>query len=502
MLSSDIVLLEEPPIEFRYGQKLSDPHDGLAMFGPYDADFPSHPANISYGLLGTEQGLNGFLRLAHKLRGGLAVEGDARRRRLWPTYPGFEAAFCSALPTESTCSIKLNRDALLEASRNKDPNKRAGAVVDSYLDGIRQIVRRDEVVGVIVCVVPDIVYRNCRPESRVLDGIGVSISRRERKRRASGELDMFDQYKIAHYQYSVDFRRQIKARAMVHDVPIQIIRESTLSLQSEPDEQERDLTPFSDRAWNLSVAIYYKCGGKPWRLATARDGVCYVGIAYRLTAKGKESRSACCAAQMFLDTGDGVVFRGQEGRWYSPKTREFHLSQPAATNLLKGVLTAYHDLGGKRLREIFLHCRSGIGYEEWRGFKSACPKGVKLVGIRVRKVPQDVRLFREGTRPVLRGTFWEISQRTGYLWATGFKPRLATYDGWEVPVPLRIDVQKGEADLRQTAEDIFGLTKLNYNACRLGESEPVTIKFSDDVGEILVSNPTVKSVSPKFKFYI
>ena len=42
----------------------------------------------------------------------------------------------------------------------------------------------------------------------------------------------------------------------------------------------------------------------------------------------------------------------------------------------------------------------------------------------------------------------------------------------------------------------MGLTKLNYNACRLGESKPVT------VGEILITNPTVEERKPNFKFYI
>lgn len=111
-------------------------------------------------------------------------------------------------------------------------------------------------------------------------------------------------------------------------------------------------------------------------------------------------------------------------------------------------------------------------------------------------------MFREGTRPVLRGTCWPTSERGCYLWASGFSPRLGTYDGWEVPAPLRIDVQYGKADILQVARDILGLTKLNYNACRIGESQPVTVGFSNAVGEILVSNPKVKDPSRKFKFYI
>ena len=54
---------------------------------------------------------------------------------------------------------------------------------------------------------------------------------------------------------------------------------------SPPDRKfgERTLTPLPDRLWNLATAFYYKCGGKPWRLSTARDGVCYIGLAFRRT---------------------------------------------------------------------------------------------------------------------------------------------------------------------------------------------------------------------------
>jgi hypothetical protein len=120
----------------------------------------------------------------------------------------------------------------------------------------------------------------------------------------------------------------------------------------------------------------------------------------------------------------------------------------------------------------------------------------------VREDRYGPRLFRQGTRPVLRGTFLRTSDRSGLLFASGFKPRIGTYDGSEVPVPLRLDVQHGNAPIEQVARDILGLTKLNYNTCRLGESQPVTVGFSDAVGEILISNPTVTERRANFKFYI
>jgi hypothetical protein len=79
---------------------------------------------------------------------------------------------------------------------------------------------------------------------------------------------------------------------------------------------------------------------------------------------------------------------------------------------------------------------------------------------------------------------------------------LRTYDGSEVPQPVCIEIQHGEADLQQVAKDILGLTKLNYNCCKLGEHQPVTIHFSSAVGEILVTNRGAKKLLPNFKYYI
>jgi hypothetical protein len=503
----DLTLLSEPRLDFRYGQKLVDPHTGLALFGPFDADDPAHPKSISYAVIGAPEGLASFEEFSKALAGPIVSQeyGDpshlAKAKLLWPPFPGFEAAFATAWPIQASFSEALDRTKLLEASRLRDPNRRAHAVVDFYVQVIDRLKERDERFDVVLCIVPDQIWKNCRPKSVVQDGIGRSPSLRERSVRRV-QSDLFATYSTQEYEHSVDFRRQLKARVMAAGIPVQIVRESTLRIAPSNDPHDRGLTVLSDRAWNLSTAIYYKAGGKPWRLATAREGVCYVGMAFRRTDPSDiQSGTACCAAQMFLDTGDGVVFRGEFGPWYSPQTKEYHLSETSAHDLLKGVLQAYTDQGGKNLKEIFLHSRSTIDAAEFSGYARACPPGVKLVGVRVRK-DSTTKLYREGKWPVVRGTFWKVDDRSGYLWASGFKASVLSYDGWEMPVPLRIDIEHGEASVELVARDILGLTKLNYNACKIGDAAPVTVGFSDAVGEILVSNPTIKNPRPNFKFYI
>ena len=97
--------------------------------------------------------------------------------------------------------------------------------------------------------------------------------------------------------------------------------------------------------------------------------------------------------------------------------------------------------------QVFLHYRAFISVKEFEGFKSACPSNANLFCVRTKQEPDEVRLYREGTMPILRGTFPEINPRRGYLWIFGFKPFLVTYDGWEIPVPLRIDLQYGNANI-------------------------------------------------------
>ena len=84
-----------------------------------------------------------------------------------------------------------------------------------------------------------------------------------------------------------------------------------------------------------------------------------------------------------------------------------------------------------------------------------------------------------------------------------YRPGVPPYDGFEVPVPLSITVQHGDGDILQVAKDILGLTKLNYNSCQLGEGRPITVKYSDRVGEILLANPGLPASVWKhnFKYY-
>lgn len=254
-------------------------------------------------------------------------------------------------------------------------------------------------------------------------------------------------------------------------------------------------------AWNLSTTAYFKSGRRPWRLAKVRDRVCYVGIVFK-QVENAEIGTACCGAQMFLDSGDGLVFKGAVGPWRTEKYGEFHLTQDSAKALISAVVEAYAKSHGCYPSELFIHGKTSFNDQEWKGFQAAVPTTTNLVGVRI-KPTIGLKLFRPGKHPVLRGTAMYQGERSGYLWTKGYVPYLKTYPGRETPNPLRIDIVRGEASIKAVMLDIMGLTKLNFNSCIYGDGIPVTLRFADSVGEILTAGPIQKDQPPlPFKHYI
>jgi hypothetical protein len=152
--------------------------------------------------------------------------------------------------------------------------------------------------------------------------------------------------------------------------------------------------------------------------------------------------------------------------------------------------------------ELFVHGRVRFEEPEWNGFLEAAGKRTKVVGVKIDD-GDAFRLYREqGSMPMMRGVAWVQDERSAYLWTRGFIPRLQTYPGKELPSPLFVEVCKGEAPIQTVLQDVLALTKLNYNSCRFADGLPVTLKFADAVGEVLISGPAVPKAPLPFRHYI
>lgn len=74
--------------------------------------------------------------------------------------------------------------------------------------------------------------------------------------------------------------------------------------------------------------------------------------------------------------------------------------------------------------------------------------------------------------------------------------------GPETPNPIAVRILKGDCALDTVLGDILGLTKINFNSCLHNDRMPVTIRFANAVGDVLMSAPIESEPRLPFKFYI
>jgi hypothetical protein len=506
-----LIHLPEPMLTFGHGQMLEHPKDGLFLFGPLEE---KKPAEIRVGAIGTIHGLGRLRRWLMATRNYIPPY-DATKP-FHAGFPGFEAAFRTSWPTEPVAEISLSGDKIGHALRLSNRHDAIYQTVDIFAEKLLSYRREQEVEPAFwFVVIPEEVYKFGRPQVRPpkaeQSASKLLLSAKQaRNILIEGSLFSRDREAADIYRFEVNFHNQLKARLLQEKIVVQIVRETTLT----PDDFVTNGRPVrrvedpATIAWKLCTTAFFKGGGKPWKIANVRSGVCYVGLAFKQDSTAPRAdgfANACCGAQMFLDSGDGLVFRGHVGPWHSEKTGDFHLNYQEARELISSVVTSYKAPVGEPPRqpptELFIHGRTRFSDEEWSGFRAAVPQGTKVVGVRIRR-SDDVKLFRPGKHPVIRGSALMLTERLGYLWTNGFVPRLGTYTGWEVPRPLSIEVCRGEAELTQVVADIMALTKVNFNSCIFADGSPVTLRFADAVGEILTAAPILDLPPLPFRHYI
>ena len=513
MSTLNLAYIDEPLLEFRFGQKLAYPRDGLFLYGPVDGGRPA----VNYGAIGTPAGLARLERWTESVAGFLEPPAPRRGSRLIEpqhvAFPGFSAAYNSVWPTKPRTTVAtIDGDALAKALRIANRNEAVKAAVDLYVEPLKAAAARMEDPPTFwFVVIPEEVFELGRPLSRVpvperVQGAVRMTKDEALKLEEQHTLFGLDEAEAEVYKYATHFRRQLKARLLNDKIVTQIVRETTVApndfLKSNGQPRRRVEDPATI-AWKLSTGAYYKDGGRPWQLADVRNGVCYVGLAYKRREASSDDRFSVCAAQMFLSSGEGVVFRGALGPWYRADSKQFHLDKSAARNLVSMVVKEYRDQHDHNApAELFLHAKSSFTDEEWKGFVSGAPPETNVVGVQIADARDSMKLFRPGKYPIVRGTALLIDDNQAFLWTAGYVPRLDTYLGPETPNPVLIRRQRGNCPFDTVLRDVMGLTKINFNSCLHSDRLPVTIRFADAVGDIMLAAPQTGEPRLPFKFYI
>lgn len=505
-MTNKLLYIEEPKLRFGFNQPTEDSRDGLTLFGPYETT----QKIIRAGVIGTANGKEAYSSFVSRINRPIYTTSLGR-----PFYPGFKSVFGIDWPSAPTVSLLIEQCEIDTVLAVLNVKERTHKLVSLFLDRIKKYLSEEEtVVDIWYIVIPKTVYTLCRPQS-TSGKATYSKGRIEQFR--SGQLSLFEEENkdiseyVEMYESDSDFHDQLKARAIAERIqaPLQVMLETTLLFHSKQTDDEYNDEMKAHIAWTHSSSLYYKLGFLPWKLDAVRPGVCYVGLVFKTTQEaGTRKKYACSAAQMFLDSGDGVVFRGNIGPWMSKDEKSFHLDRASAKELLTVAIKSYYEKNGVYPSELFIHGRTSFSDNEWLGFTDAISvsKQTNLVGVTI-NMADGFRVFKDNIDRkeqygVLRGLYYPVNDVSGYLWTKGFIPKTETANHMEVAAPLRIEITRGKSNIATVMKDILALTKLNYNACLYGDGLPVTLRFSDNIGSILTAIPAVDWPAKPFKYYI
>lgn len=486
-LKMKIHFLDEPLLQFGNDSHVC-PRFGISNFETFDSRkdlLSTKPKDIVLGVVGTLQNFESFDKWIIKCS-DFIQERESKQPNLFTSFCGFNEyeGFKAKMVYNQSYFRQINdiqiKAIIAEVNKTKNIQKGIKDSAELYLKHI-EFLATDKTPKVIMCILPDILW------NKVL-----KIERDE-------ELDRVQ--KPEEEEIEINFRSYLKAKSMQFKVPIQIIRERSLSLEN-VNKGKNQLQDIATRAWNFCTAIYYKAGGIPWK-ANARENdklTCYVGISFFRSLDKKTLQTSL--AQVFDDQGRGLILRGSPVE-IDKRDRQPHLTIEQAHDLLIKAIEGYHFAEGIFPKRVVIHKSSKYTDAELEGFITAISEKSVTTFDFVTILESDIRLFRSGSYPPLRGTLLEMTEQSFLLYSKSSVDFYQTYAGMYIPEPIEIRIAELNSSPRLVCEEVLALTKMNWNKTQFDGKLPITIDCSRSVGAIMkyLTEPNEKP-EKRYCFYM
>lgn len=468
-------LLDEPFLTFTPKDTTLDenPLRGLDRYGPYSSlTFPNYTPAVRIATLAPAGGWAGLRALVTTLRSS-HMPGD--RKEYVPTFRGFEAVF--GVPLEAAQAgthVKLPDD-ISSLGPNGPPHMKLMHALRGGMDRLSLV--RDQ-FDVLLVHLPDV-------------------------------------WQMAFRAPGFDAHDALKALGATYGIPTQVVNDRAFSFSSK-----------ASLAWRLSIALYVKAGGTPWKLAPVPgdpENTAFIGLAYALRGDPKKAHYVTCCSQVFDADGGGMQFVAFEARDpvndVEEARRNPFLSRADMRAVLARSLNLYQSRNGGLLpRRLVVHKTTSFKVEELEGAldaTSAVPE-VECVevgsspgwrGVWLRQSNEPGRLSEPDGYPVPRGTMLQQSGTSALVWVAGNAPRASSrgdfYQGGKsIPRPISLVRHAGGGPLELTAREALALTKMDWNNDALYDPVPVTIRYSQRLARTIANVPTLPGRAYAYRLFM
>jgi hypothetical protein len=282
-----------------------------------------------------------------------------------------------------------------------------------------------------------------------------------------------------------DLHDYLKSVCAVRNMPMQIIR----------DDGAIAYHCRCSVMWRLSLALYCKAGGVPWKLADVPSDTAFIGISYAVRAtENAQGRFVTCCSQVFDSDGAGLEFILYETDEVQIIRNNPFLNRSDMRKVMARSLALYQrQHAGRTPKHVVVHKSTEFKNEEVDGCFDAwqSAEGLDLVHVQQHVMWRGVKLEQAtGNKkgkapnyPCERGTLLQIGDREVLLWTQGNAPAVTGgkdffKEGKSIPSPLLLKRYAGHGAWDEECRHILGLTKMNWNNDALYDRLPVTMGYA------------------------
>lgn len=438
--------LSEPSIYFHYQDETKQsihPLNGLKILGPLEESYGpnNNSSKINLAIISPDFG---FERVKTHLDSLLNAISPIWEKEYLKDYPGFDNVFKKHLIIPNTVQSEL-----VVSIPNNDVNNFSAIQFYDYIKSkIDKLALKSNDIDCVAIYIPD-------------------------------QWNKFRELKneITYY----DLHDSLKLYCVKKGLKIQIIEDKSIN--------------YKDQAkirWWLSLGLYVKSNGTPWKVKTDNTETAFVGLGYAIRQNVRD-KVVLGSSQIFDGHGNGLKFLLQPIEKPVFYNKNPFMSKEDAFRLVSNIRNTYHKIDPIiGLKKFVLHKTTFFTGAEMEGISNALEgiDNIELLQIQQFSNWRAIKLSKNnrGTHdfngyPIERGTVIQLDDFTFLLWTHGYIENQELngkyYQGKRgIPSPLLIKRFRGTDTIDAVANDILKLTKMNWNGAELYKTFPVTIDFS------------------------
>ena len=292
---------------------------------------------------------------------------------------------------------------------------------------------------------------------------------------------------------SFDLHDYLKAYCAEKKVTSQLIREKTI----------KDTTLQCQINWWLSLSYFVKSFRTPWVIDNTDKTTAFAGIGYSVESKKEDKGHIILGcSHIYSSNGEGLKYKlskvNDKIEWIKKKP---HLSYDDAYEFGKNVVNLFYESMNEIPKRVVIHKRTFYTEDEKQGILDSLLDNEKIENVDLIEINFEDKIRYVSSKiskgktkidgySVSRGTCIQLNDKEALLYAHGVipsvkNPKYNFYPGGRyIPKPLKIIKHYGNGSLEQIANEILGLTKMNWNSLNMYSQMPATIDSSNKIARI------------------